>query len=322
MIFIKYKKWPVLLIFLFLAACQETILLQEMDQKNANDVLVVLAKNGIKAKKEAIIRQQETTWTLKVKNDDEQQARELLVANNLPRQRELGLSGICKEAGLIPTPKTEKCREMLAIKGEIINSLQSIPGVVSADVVVNIPDKEDFPDEKAIQKRPAASVVLQVGDMAPSDMFTESKVQQFVANSVTGMDMRDVVVIISRAGDYYGTVQTQGIVAPNPEITEPVTESLTEVTAESPVESAELVSIAGIQMNPDSAKKFKMVAGILLFCFVLLSIALIALLMRTARFRQSGSSLEHASPRAALPEKVQMDQLVESTAAKSGERSA
>ena len=107
-------------IFFFLVAAsigcsQQLILLSALDQKDANEIMVLLHRNGIETKRTVVEKQQEMTWTLSVASRDENRARELLVANHLPREKQLGLKGICKEAGLIPTPKTEKCRELLAL---------------------------------------------------------------------------------------------------------------------------------------------------------------------------------------------------------------
>lgn len=261
-----------------LAACSDTVLLQELDQRDATEVLVLLDKNDISAKNEAVEKQQGTTWKILISASDETQARELLLANHLPRQKQLGLSGICKDAGLIPTPKTEKCRELLAIKGEIINSFTAIPGVVNADVVLNIPDKEDFPDEKAPPQRPTASVVIQVADdRQGEEVLNEEKIQRFVANAVTGMDLRDVAVIISRVSSA-GAVLENGVLKTKPEKT----------TAES---AGNWITVGGIRMDEASAGKFKIVAVLVLAFFILLSGALIFVLLRMARLRQKGSNL-------------------------------
>lgn len=299
----RFPKPIFLLVLLsFTLACAKTTLLQDIDQKNANDVMVLLAKHGIGVGREAIEKQQETTWTIYVSAGDEEQARELLVANHLPRQRELGLSGVCKEAGLIPTPKTEKCRELLAMKGEIINSLESLPGVVNADVVLNVPDKEDFPDEDSPAKRPTASVVIEVRDTKGQEEIAESKIQQFVANAVTGMDLRDVSVIISRAESPFISIST-------PETAE---DSSGTDGGESSVESIPsegMTSVGGFQMDYRSARKFKILAILFLVFFIILSIALIVVLLKLASMRQKRGVPATQNP--ALPERAAMDKLVE-----------
>ncbi len=284
----KFKKQIVLMALVcVLAACQQIAVLEELDQKNANDVLVVLSKNGIKAEKKSVTKQQVTSWQILVDSGDQALARELLAENNLPRQRELGLSGVCKDAGLIPTPKTEKCREMLALKGEIINSLQFIPGVMSADVVINMPDKQDFPDENVAPQRPAASVVLQVGNMPDPEMFTEAKIQQFVANAVTGMDMRDVVVIISR------TVMTAApeVVSNIAAVSVPTVTEVDPEIVDSIEEGAESASVLGLKMDQDSVGQFKLLAILVLAIFVILSAVMVYAFLKNARFRQQRGGL-------------------------------
>lgn len=310
MFFRKHHFIPILLVVcaLSLTGCRKTVLLQDLDQKDLNEVMVLLNKNGIEAEKMVVEKQQQVTWSVTVAPGDQERARELLVANHLPRQKEMGLSGVCKDAGLIPTPKTEKCRELLAMKGEIINSLVSIPGVVNADVVLNIPDKEDFPNADTEQKRPAASVTLQVGRAANiTDVVTEAKIQQFVANAVTGMDMRDVAVIISPidgAPEEHANSPVETVVA----TTTPSAETVT------PVLSGDSVELGGMTMDADSAKKFKVMASLFLFFFVVLSGSLIFVLLKLARVRQGTSHALVPAPQ--IPEKIQMDQLVQETGEK------
>ena len=296
-----------------LSACNEVVILQELDQHDVNEILVVLAKNGIKADRKAVERQQTITWTITVSSGNEQAARELLMANNLPKQKQLGLSGICKVTGLIPTPKMEKCQEMLALKGEIINSLESIPGVVEADAVINIPDKEDFPDANSPILRPSASVVVQIDPALKESPVDEGKVQQFVASAVTGMDVHDVAVIITRGGTTSGG--TSGPATALPVIPSfPVSATTEEQNPTEEVGSeADLTKVAGLQMDLQSAKKFKVVFSLVLVFFAGLATALILVLVKMAQMRKT-PALPHTMNNPALPEKVTMDRLVEETA--------
>ncbi len=295
-----------------LAACQKVVLLQGLEQRDANEIMVLLNRNGIKIEKQAVEKQQEVTWTLMVNASDENQARQLLVDNNLPRHRELGLSGVCKESGLIPTPKMEKCRELLALKGEIINSLRSVPGVVAADVVLNIPDKEDFPDENNPPPRPTASVVLQVDKFVDPGFMEEAKLQRFVANAVPGMDMRDVAVVVSRVA--------VNAVADNQEASPPITQggTQTDPTANPETNVVEegdgsLVKVGGLQMDAGSVKKFKIIVSTGLLFFVVMSGALIGVLLKLAKSRKTTTALAPvgpAGPKPALTDKTNMDELV------------
>ena len=153
-----------------------------LSEEDANEILVVLQEEGIQAQKEK-----------EVQFDDLPLARSLLVAKNLPRQKELGLGGVYKEKGLIPTSDEQKARFLLALKGEIINSLEKLPEVIDADIVLNVPIKEEF--NRGEKKRPTASVVIKA--MLPPNTqssLSEMKIQEFVANSVEELAPRDVTV--------------------------------------------------------------------------------------------------------------------------------
>lgn len=296
-----------------LVGCKDIDIVHELDERDANEILVVLSRHDIVAKKEKVEKNQEVKWTVTVKAADEMGARQILVANNLPKVKLGGLSGICKDAGLILTPKTEKCREILAYKGEITNSLESIPGVVSADVVLNIPDKEEFPDEDAPIPHPTASVTIQyLKDGQSGSPLTEGKVQQFVANSVSNLDPRDVAVIITYLESGVPTTEDKKIEQ------EAADEALKQqtalannsgqgsqnvdgivVTGDASVSNAELTLIGGLKMDAASAKKFKVVAIMFLILFIILTISFIFVLLRLARIKKRSSAMADESE--ALP---------------------
>lgn len=287
-----FKILPVLVLVCFLTACDEEVLIVQGLQKerDANEILVVLSTYQIKARKEAVDRNQETSWSIKVGPDDEEKARSVLVANSLPRVRLGGLKGICQEAGMIRSPKTEKCRELLGIKEEIINLLESIACVVSADVVLNIPEKEEFAVEDTPQPLPSATAsVKYLKDCQTGKLLSEEQVQDIVANSVSGLDPRDVKVIISymntglpriasQMGDDYSTSQTTPTTPDCPEV----------VVKGDDGESVALTNVAGLNMDQDSASKFKVIALVFLILFLLITAAFIFVLLRISKIRKEG----------------------------------
>jgi type III secretion system YscJ/HrcJ family lipoprotein len=282
-------------IFLFvilipLVACKEVAVVHDLIERDANEIYVLLAQNDIKSSKEKVEKNQEVSWTINVTDTDEIQARSILVANNLPRVRHGGLEGICKDAGLILTPKTEKCREILAYKGEIINSLESIPGVVSADIVLNIPDKDEFPDPNTPTPRPTASVTVQynLADPQVTTTLTDGKIQEFVANSVSGLDARDVAVIIT-----YMQKRDTKTVVPTPD-TPPAQTDGTEPTVASVIPT-DLTEVVGLSMDADSAKKFKVITVVFLILFLFMAVAFIFVLLRMARLRKQAANLNQTA---------------------------
>ena len=277
----KLSQFFVFLFCILAMACNEVDIVHDLQERDANEILVVLNMHNIHANKEKSEKNQEVTWIVKVKASDEQLSRSVLVANNLPRVRLGGLMGICQDAGMILTPKTEKCRELLAYKGEIINLLESVACVVSADVVLNIPEKLDFPDEKTVQLHPTATAsVKYLKDCTAGTKLSEQRVQDIVANAVSGLDPRDVAVVISYLD---AGLPTAVKVAENGAA---VTPDCPEVAVAADGQPTNLVQVVGLSMEASSAQKFKVVTVAFLFLFLMITAAFVYVLLKMAKGRK------------------------------------
>jgi type III secretion protein J len=278
------KICSLLFILLFLAGCGEESLYQDLAEQDANEILVVLYQNGIHATKVRFEKAQEVSYSVMVSKNQLPQARRVLVDNNLPRRKELGFSGICKEKGLIPTPEEEKCRKLLALKGEIINSLQRIPGVIEADVVINIPEISEFSTETQASKRPTASTVLRVKQGGHAYELTEAKIQRFISNAIENLDPRDVSVVISYV------------------------QPPSEVLKQGAKPTGKLVMVAGLALKSESAGRFKIYAILVLALLLGVSAALILNVIKLTKMRQElrmakgGANIIEARATPALPE--------------------
>lgn len=269
--------------------CGRVSLYQDLTEEEANEMMVLLEQNGVEANKKRFVVQNEVSFAVEVRESDLGKARSLLVQQNLPRRKELGLTGVYKEKGLIPTPDEQKARFLLALKGEIINSLERIPSIVDADVVLNVPTKDEFASaEKQQLRRPTASVVVRVKPSATGlESITESKIQQFVANSVEGMNPRDITVIIS-----YITPEER-VLRPGDVKTMPMQPSVTPVfpsTAQAPTDvSQELV---GLRLDAESKARLKVYLIVFFLLLVVLSCVLIVVIVQGGRNRRALTALK------------------------------
>lgn len=277
---------------LFLVSCSRIELYQNLSEEDANEMLVLLAENNIKAVKKKDIIQNEVTYSIVVPEDELVKARALLVRHNLPRKRELGLTGVYKEKGLIPTPDEQKARFLLALKGEIINSLHRIPQVVDADVVLNVPTKGEFADaETRHRQRPTASVVVKAKPLEGGESaLSEAKIQQFVSNAVEEMNPRDVTVIITYItsdgrAPKSDDVKSLGAASAIPSSTGAVRS----VQPRPVVHSDELV---GLKMDTESKEKLKVYILIFFVLLILLSSALIVVIIQGSRMRRTIGQLK------------------------------
>lgn len=283
-----------LLLVVFFVGCKKTALYHNLNEDDANEIVVVLGEAGINVEKEQQVVQNEISYNVAVDPKDIAKARKILVDRNLPRKSQGGLSGVYQDKGLIPTPDEQKARFLLAMKGEIINSLKRIPEVVDADVVINIPTPEEFATEGE-KKRPTASVVIKVRSMGEGvvTQLNEAKIQQFVANSIENLNPRDVSVIISYLS--HPDKVTDGssermILSGGPQ------KPPSEVTA-LPVATT---SILGIKVSKDSSVRLKIYLSVFFSILIVLAAVLIVLVVRTTRMKQEFKALSQGPERPLL----------------------
>lgn len=273
----------VLAVAFFVAGCGRVELHRDLTEEDANEIMVLLAENDIKADKKREVRQNVVSFIIEVRESDMIKARSLLVKHNLPRRKELGLTGVYKEKGLIPTPDEQKARFLLAIKGEIINSLERLPQIVDADVVLNIPTKDEFADaEVQYRQRPTASAIVRLKPDVPGvKSVTEAKIQQFVANAVEGMNPRDVTVILSYLGEE---------AMPPPRVRRPAVAPAPGV----PPEPGKEVSheLMGLTLDARSKGRLKIYLLIFFLLLIFLSAALIVVIIQGSRMRKTLSALK------------------------------
>lgn len=282
-----------------LSACSRVELYGNLSEDDANEILVLLSENDIRTQKKKETRQNEVFYSILVSPDDVAKARSLLVQHNLPRRRQLGLTGVYKEKGLIPTPDEQKARFLLALKGELINSLMRIPDVVDADVVLNVPTVDEFADaELKKQKRPTASVVLKVKPEAVTNRtVTEAKVQQFVANGVEGLNPRDVTVVISYLAEKGKTVMPGDVVS-----LPPGSPQVSKLPSTPPAELSQ--TLIGLTLDEPSKGRLKVYLLIFFVVLLVLSAVLILAIVQGSRMRRELSELKDSGEQHAVEGEV------------------
>ncbi|NMO14997.1 type III secretion protein [Pyxidicoccus fallax] len=204
----------------------------ELSEADANEIYVLLSKNGINAKKEKEEGGNEVRFMITVPKADAAQAAELLKRNSLPRPVEKGLAHFAK-GSMVPTATEERAMLLKAMGGEVSNALNQIDGVLEARAIVMIPENNDLtqPENKPM---PSASVFLKYrpleGNKAP---ISEEMVKRFAATAVPELKPEAVTVLMTQA------------MLP---------------TAETDAESR-LQDVLGLRMTAASAGQFKVMLG-------------------------------------------------------------
>lgn len=279
---------------MFASGCKKMALYHNLNEEQANEIIVVLFENKIEADKEKEVIQNDTFWTVSVNEKDLPEARRLLLERQLPRVNEPGLSDIYKEKGLIPTPDEQKARFIMAMKGEIINSLEKLPEVIDADVVLNTPTPEEFATDGT--KRPAASIIIKLKPVegVTSDI-TEAKIQKYVANSIENLNPRDVTVIMSYiAVPDAGKTGESGLYLPGRE---------TRTIEGVPI--TDTVKILGIAVDAKSAAKLKIYMFIFFALMLVMSAILIINFIRSSRLKNEYLALAEGTDRPLIEGEVE-----------------
>jgi len=184
------------LLALFLATGCSIELQHGLMEEDANEIYVLLSKNGIGATKVAAGEGTDMRFTIQVPKSDAAQAAELLRANSLPRPMEKGFNHFAK-GSMVPTAAEERAMMLKAIAGEVANALNKIDGVLESNVIVNIPETNDLtqPENKPLT---SASVMIRYRpSLEGKPPVTEKDVQAFVSSAVQELKPDKVTVLLT-----------------------------------------------------------------------------------------------------------------------------
>ncbi|OJH39318.1 type III secretion protein [Cystobacter ferrugineus] len=170
----------------------------ELTEQDANEIYVLLSKNGIAATKLKEEGGNELRFRIQVPKADAAQAAELLRAYSLPRPMEAGLNHFAK-GGMVPTATEERAMMLKSLGGEVSNALNQIDGVLEARVIVMIPENNDLtqPENKPL---PSASVFIKYRPGPKNEPpIKREDIQQFVATAVPELKPTAVTVLLTPA---------------------------------------------------------------------------------------------------------------------------
>jgi type III secretion protein J len=190
-----------LLAFPLVGCAGEEQIVHQLEEYEANEIIVTLEARGIKAGKVAE-EGRVVTWAVHVGAVDVRDAMRILVANRLPRQRPQGFKEVYTQGGggLIPTKSEERAKYLMAIQGEVERKLLSMPGVVRAHVSIVQPEKDIVRD---LDKDPPAAtasvgIVYNAIDERGTSAVTADEVRSLVAASVEELKVSNVQVVMKR----------------------------------------------------------------------------------------------------------------------------
>ena len=195
-----------LLALLLLAACQgNKPIVNNIEERDANEIVVFLASKNIEAQKvEAVAvgaaAAAATTKMFDIMVDERQSTEAMALLGNygLPRRRGTNLLELFAKSALMSTDREEAIRYQAGLAEQLCNTIRKIDGVLDADVQLSFPVGEPVPGVPQ-PKLTAAVYVKHQGVMENPNNHLETKIKRLLAGSVNGLSYDDVSVISDRS---------------------------------------------------------------------------------------------------------------------------
>lgn len=239
-----------------LAGCEKpTLIVNNVPEREANEMLVFLASKGIPAVKMQAASTGpgggtgDQMWSISVDQKQEIDAISILNRNGLPRQKTTSLLEIFAKSGLVSSEREESIRYQAGLAAQLAGTINQIDGVIDTQVEISIPKEEgiSIPGEAPTEKKriTAAIFVKHQGILDDPNSHLVTKIKRLVSGSISGLDINDVTVISDRSRF------TDITLSDTPE----------EITPS----AKEYVSIWSIVMSKGSASRFRVLFFFLIF---------------------------------------------------------
>ncbi len=190
-----------------LTSCEsQRTIVNGLDEREANEILVFLASKGINSNKVQSTSggpggggNKVVLWDVSVSEKDATEAMALLNQAGLPRKRSQNLLSIFSNVGLVPSERQDKIRYEAGLAEQIASVIRKIDGVLDAEVQISFPEEDPLNPGKTKGKITASVYVKHNGILDDPNSHLVTKIKRLVAASITGLDYNDVTVISDRA---------------------------------------------------------------------------------------------------------------------------
>jgi type III secretion protein J len=184
----RVRRALVLLAALLLSAC-EAELYNNLDQRQANEMVATLQQRGIPAQRVAVKGGQ---YTVVVDKDRFAESITILKDAGLPRQEFQTMGQVFKKDGLVSSPTQERAQMIFALSQELSGTVSEIDGVLSARVHLVLPENDPLRQQLVPS---SASVFIRHRSNAPVGNLVP-QVKMLVANGVAGLSYDKVSVVL------------------------------------------------------------------------------------------------------------------------------
>lgn len=197
---LSLEKYLLVIACMATASCNKSeIILEDLSQKEANEIIVLLSDQNIFAKKISFKDRKQTNFKIEVEQKDKQNALKTLLKWQLPKEKNTGLKEVYPPGSqaLIPSKAEENARIVMAVQGEIEKLLHLIPNVIEAKVMISLPSPLEQ-SSQAAKSYKSAAVALTYNADAETKPLDEGEIKNLVASAVGGLLEEQVSVLMKQ----------------------------------------------------------------------------------------------------------------------------
>lgn len=173
---------------LLITGCGKSPLYSNIGEKEANEMVAVLANKGVDAEK--VIGTVEGMWTISVPQGEMSKAVEILSAFGRPRDQFANIGEVFKKSGLVSSPTEERIRFMYALSQSIAETIAQVDGVLTARVHVVLMDNDPLRDKV----EPASASVFVKYRRGAGVENLGPQIKRLVTNSIEGLSYDKVSI--------------------------------------------------------------------------------------------------------------------------------
>lgn len=177
---------------LLMSACT-TELHRDLDERSANEMLVLLSANSLSAEK--VPAAEGGKWDVRVAKREHDDALAITTRSGLPRPKNSARDIITQSQGLVPSPEQERLRNSALVAASLEETLLSMDGVLDARVhlVLPAPAENRVGPQETEKSRGSVVIVARSADSSPA----ADAIRAVVMGAVQGIEANDISVVAS-----------------------------------------------------------------------------------------------------------------------------
>lgn len=175
---------------MILSACNDEVLLNNLTQNQANQVLAILQQHNIAAQKSGTLK---AGYTITAGHSESTSALSIINEYQLPWNEDVQISQAFPEGALVASPNAEQARVISLQEQRLEQTLRVIFQVVNARVHISYPPFNDDPRGKKIDTH-VAVLISYKGELDESIFIPQIK--SFIKNSLEDVCYESISVVL------------------------------------------------------------------------------------------------------------------------------